>query len=71
MYEALPQLGYEVCKCLRSKGMLIDAEWDPTVPRCNDHLFWCMHTQTCMGPDGKVAEPENCKPGRSCHEGLS
>ncbi len=27
---------------------------DPTVPPTNDGLFWCMHTQTCIGPDGEA-----------------
>ncbi|MBI4481374.1 MAG: hypothetical protein HY652_00650 [Acidobacteria bacterium] len=70
MQEPLGNLGYEVCRCLRWKGMFIDAEPDPTVPPCNDRLFWCMHTQTCLGPDGQVAEPEQCKPGRGCYDRL-
>jgi len=68
MLEPLPKLGYEVCKCLRWKGLFIEAERDPSVPPSNDRLFWCMHTQTCIGPDNQIAEPENCKAGRSCYE---
>ena len=53
---------------LRWKGLFIDAEPDPTLPRSNDGLFWCMHTQTCIGPDGKLAEPGNCHHSdRKCH----
>jgi hypothetical protein len=27
-----------------------------------------MHTQTCIGPDGMLAEPGNCnKKNRACH----
>jgi hypothetical protein len=27
-----------------------------------------MHTQTCIGPDGELAEPGNCNNrGRKCH----
>jgi hypothetical protein len=56
------------CSALRWKGLFIDAEPDSTVPPCNDGLFWCMHTQTCIGPDGKLAEPGNCSnPLRKCH----
>ena len=57
-----------LCSALRWKGLFINAEPDPTVPPCNDGLFWCMHTQTCIGPDGELAEPGNCSLlGRKCH----
>jgi hypothetical protein len=57
-----------LCTWLRWKSLFIDAESDPTVPRSNDGLFWCMHTQTCIGPDGKLAEPGDCHdPDRKCH----
>ena len=60
----------DLCPALRWKGMFIDAEADPSVPPCNDGLYWCMHTQTCIGPDGKLAEPGNCnQPFRTCHGG--
>ena len=60
-----------LCSALRWKGQFISAEPDPTVPPCNDGLFWCMHTQTCIGPDGKLAEPSTCtKTNRSCHCGV-
>ena len=42
----------ELCPALRWKGQFIEAEHDPTVPPSNDGLFWCMYTQTCIGPDG-------------------
>ena len=58
----------DLCRSLRWKGQFIAAEHDPTVPPTNDGLFWCMHTQTCIGPDGQLAEPGNCHhSGRSCH----
>ncbi len=58
----------DLCPSLRWKGQFISTEHDPTVPPTNDGLFWCMHTQTCIGPDGALAEPGNCKHGgRSCH----
>jgi hypothetical protein len=60
----------DLCHCLRWKGQFIAAERDPTVPASNDGLFWCSHTQKCIGPDGDLAEPGNCStPGRRCHEG--
>ena len=42
------------CEKLRWKGMYIEAEWDPTIQHSNDGAFWCQHTFTCLGPDGKV-----------------
>ena len=58
----------DLCSSLRWKGQFISTEHDPTVPPTNDGLFWCMHTQTCIGPDGQLAEPGSCRhSGRSCH----
>ncbi|MGH9899216.1 MAG: hypothetical protein ACRD63_11640 [Pyrinomonadaceae bacterium] len=57
-----------LCYRLRWKTAFIQAELDPTVPPPNDGLFWCLHTQTCLGPDGKLAEPGNCSSAeRNCH----
>jgi hypothetical protein len=57
-----------LCSCLRWKSQFIASEPDPTVPACNEGLFWCGHTQTCIGPDGNLAEPGNCSSGdRDCH----
>lgn len=57
-----------LCTSLRWKGQFILSEHDPNVQASNDGLFWCMHTQTCIGPDGEVAEPGNCSSkNRSCH----
>jgi len=57
-----------LCPSLRWKGQFILAERDPSVPASNDGLFWCIQTQTCIGPDGRVAEPGNCCSSfRSCH----
>ncbi len=58
-----------LCACLRWKEMFIWAEHDPTVPPSNTGIFWCLHTQKSLGPDGKVAEPASCdSPERSCHQ---
>ncbi len=57
-----------LCPCLRWKSYFIPAEPDPTVPPSNDGLFWCEFTQSCIGPDGKLAEPGNCaSPQRQCY----
>jgi hypothetical protein len=59
-----------VCRGLRWKGMFIDSPPDPTIPNPRDGFCWCRHTLTCLGPDGQVAEPAACLPGRRCYEGL-
>ena len=56
------------CRSLRSKGMFIEVEPDPTVPSMSDGFVWCSHTMNCLGPDGQVADQETCSPGRSCFE---
>ena len=57
-----------LCAHLRWKGMFVGSYDDPTVPRGGAGLFWCLFTQNCLGPDGKVAEPGNCdQPGRACY----
>ena len=70
MPEPTPQPGIsqERCRLLRSKWMFIEAEPDPTVPRSDSGICWCVHTQNCLGPDGDVANMENCKPGRGCYQ---
>jgi hypothetical protein len=57
-----------LCRALRWKGQFILAEADSATSAPTDGLFWCLHTQTCIGPDGDVAEPENCtSKSRPCH----
>ncbi len=70
MHERFKSLGHQVCYCLCSKGMLVGVEPDPTVPPANDESYWCVMTQTVIGPDGKVVTPEECRPGRSCYYQL-
>lgn len=72
MPEPTPQPGIsqERCRLLRSKWMFIEAEPDPTVPRSDSGICWCVHTQNCLGPDGEIASMESCKPGRACFESL-
>ncbi|HXJ95721.1 MAG TPA: hypothetical protein VMT20_23010 [Terriglobia bacterium] len=57
----------QVCNCLRSKEMFTHDEpgWD--IRQSSSGIFWCLHTQNCLGPDGQIANPDNCQAGRSCH----
>ena len=60
----------ERCRLLRSKWMFIESEPDPSVPRSDSGICWCVHTQNCLGPDGKVVTLDDCRPGRGCFEAL-
>jgi hypothetical protein len=31
-------------------------------------IIWCAHTNDGMGPDGAVADAEDCVEGRKCYE---
>lgn len=58
----------DLCPHLRWKRMFYEAEIDLTVPRSNDGSFWCLFTQSCIGPDGQIAEPGDCcSADRACH----
>ena len=57
-----------MCENLRWKGMFIWAEKDDTVPPSNTGAYWCFHSQNCLGPDSKLAEPGECdSSNRKCH----
>jgi hypothetical protein len=56
------------CRRLKTKRMYVDWEDDPDVPGTFDGFFWCTHSMNCLGPDGKIAVPEDCHPGRRCYD---
>ena len=56
-----------VCKHLRSKEMFYQSETAEDQDFASG-LFWCTHSQNCLGPDGRAAGDEECLPGRSCYE---
>ena len=57
-----------LCAALRWKEMFIWAEHEPTVQPSNTGIFWCLQTQTLLGPDGQLAEPGSCDSSeRRCH----
>ena len=58
------------CENLRWKGLYIEAEPDPDIQYSNDTAFWCQHTFTCLGPDGKVVDEFECSPARNCYRQL-
>ena len=62
----------EVCSCLRSKKLFYQTDaprvGPPSTLEGGDGPFWCVHTQSLVGPDGKIADTESCSPGRACCE---
>jgi len=66
----LANIDEDRCANLRWKGLFIQAEWDPTVPRSNDRAFWCQHTYNCLGPDGRLVDDYECNPARACYHAL-
>ena len=56
------------CGALRSKKFFMTAA---LATEASDYLdgsnhCWCRETQQAIGPDGGMAQPEHCVPGRSC-----
>jgi len=58
------------CRALRCKEMFIDTGREFRMAESASGIYWCSHTQTCLGPDGDVADVEHCKSGRGCYEAL-
>ncbi len=74
----------EVCHCLRAKTLFYQpagpevlgaSASTPASPHASEAEaglpegpFWCALTQSLIGPDGQIADAENCRPGRSCCE---
>ncbi len=56
------------CQCLRCKEMFIETGEPFKMAETGSGIYWCSHTQNPLGPDGQVADHENCRPGRSCYE---
>ena len=57
----------EVCRCLRSKKLFYQSEEDES-PAANSAPFWCLRTQTIIGPDGQLVDLEECGRSRKCCE---
>lgn len=63
----LPVMG-SYCRRLRCKEMFIDTGIPFHPAHSGSGIYWCNHTQNCLGPDGATASVESCKPGRACFE---
>jgi hypothetical protein len=60
----------QYCRRLRCKEMFIETAQPFEMASTGSGAYWCSQTQQVLGPDGQVAEPENCKSGRGCFEAL-
>ena len=58
------------CSMLRYKWMFIEVEPAPAVSQSGGDICWCVHTQKCIGPDGRVVTPEACTSERDCFEAI-
>jgi hypothetical protein len=59
-----------LCPSLRWKNQFVLVERESEEAANREGLFWCLHTQNCIGPDGDIAEPEACgSKYRECYEG--
>ncbi|MCW5978775.1 MAG: hypothetical protein KIT09_11890 [Bryobacteraceae bacterium] len=58
------------CEYLRWKGLYVDGEQNYYASQSGDRLFWCVKTQNCLGPDGRIADDYECSAGRACFRPL-
>ncbi len=61
------QLKKRCCKHLRSREMFYDSDTADD-EAYSSGLFWCAHTENCLGPDGQACGDEECGGDRGCHE---
>ena len=68
--EKLTLLNKRPCKHLRSKEMFYDTGDQTQADEYASGIFWCMHSDNCLGPDGLPADDEDCAPAsnRECLE---
>jgi hypothetical protein len=60
------------CRFLLSKGLYINAGLPPGEEVTGEGNYWCAKTQTVMGPDRQLCDPEFClNRDRGCHEALA
>jgi hypothetical protein len=58
------------CQKIRTKSMYIQAVVDPAAATFYDSYdqtaYWCVLTQTGLGPDRQPVRPDACCDGRGC-----
>jgi hypothetical protein len=63
----------ERCEFIRWKGLFLDhsesgSDTGTQEDHERDHIYWCMLTMNCLGPDGQVADGQTCNSFRSCYK---
>ncbi len=60
------------CERLRSKRYYFLQQMPTEVGDLRDGSgrCWCRETMQAYGPDGEMARPEDCTPGRACYRSL-
>jgi len=67
MEERLPNR----CGFIRWKGLFIDVQADTSgSSQGGDHIYWCLLTQNCLGPDGQIVDEQTCNAFRSCYQEM-
>ncbi len=56
------------CRFLTIKSMFYDTGRDPWESTGSN--MWCAITQTCLGPDGRIADDRECTAARNCFDGI-
>jgi hypothetical protein len=74
--KSLPMLAHAVrfdrknpdlCPALVWKSQFTQAD-DSNDPSTSDEHYWCVYTQTCVGPDNGLVEPFRCsRKSRTCY----
>lgn len=58
------------CSKLRTKGMYVQSVVDPDEANFYDPIdtaaYWCVLTQSGLGPDREPVRPDVCRGGRGC-----
>lgn len=75
--KSLPMLAHAVrfdrknpdlCPALVWKSQFTQAPDDSNDQSTSDDQYWCVYTQTCVGPDNGLVEPFRCSiKSRTCY----
>ncbi len=57
----------DLCPALVWKSQFSQTPEDPGALSTGDDHYWCVYTQTCVGPDNGLVEPARCSvKNRTC-----
>lgn len=56
------------CPAIRAKGFYVFTEEPEPQEETDTAVFWCVKTQTSVGPDGRGVHRSLCDGTRSCFE---